>query len=182
MRRIGRFTVLLAVSPLLIAATACGEDEAKPPPPGAKLCGATMASWWFDATGANDLSGRLTGGLPLANPTQTENAVCRVSSGGKLVGAFAAEVTTADRVINSAAQIADRPADSRFTVAGGKGMAEPTNDGGAEAWWTCKNTLLNVEVHRPKDVKKRVELTKTLGARVAAVVGCPGPVPVLPSD
>ena len=188
MRRLSRLAVPLAALPLLMAATACTEEEAKPPPPGAKLCGITMASWWFDATGGNDLTGELRGdGLPLTNPTQSRTsshtAICEVSSGGKSVGRFLAEVTTADEVMNAAANIDQRAADRRFTVAGGKGSVDPNlNDDGAEAWWTCKSALLDVEVYRPKDVEKRVGLTKTLGRRVAAVVGCPGPVPVLPSD
>jgi hypothetical protein len=144
-----------------------------------------MASWWFDATGGNDLSGRLRGGLPLKNPTQTEytsaTATCFVYSGEKQVGRFFAEVPPANNVTNAAAQIAERPADRRFTSAGGKGMVEPdSSDDGVEAWWTCKSALLNIKVSRLKDVKRRVELAKTLGKRVASVVGCPELVPVQP--
>jgi hypothetical protein len=182
MRRLSRFAAPLAALPLLLAATACAGEKAKPPSPEAKLCGVTMASWWFDATGGNDLSGKSRGGpLPLTNAAQTEDtlnttATCIVYSGEKQVGNFQAEVPAADRVDNAAGQIAERPAGRRFSVAGGKGMVDPNpNDDSAEAWWTCKSALLHVEVHRPRDVKKRVELTKALGKRVAAVVGCPGP-------
>ncbi|MFD5074333.1 hypothetical protein [Streptomyces sp. NPDC058371] len=183
MRQLSRLAAPLAALPLLLASTACSNEKAEPPPPGAKLCGVTMASWWYDATGANDLSGKLTGdGLPLTNPDQSEysthTAVCSVSSGGKRVGSFRAEVATADKVMNAAGQIAERPAKNRFAVAGGTGMVdENLNDDGAEAWWTCKSALLNVSLQRPKDVKKRAELAKALGKRVAGVVGCPGPVP-----
>lgn len=177
MRRLSQIAVPPAALLLLLAATACSKEEAKPPPPGAKLCG-TMASWWFDATGDNDLSGRLRGELPLKNPTQTQyttaTATCFVYSGKEQIGRFLASVPPADNVTNAAAQIAERPADRRFTGAGGKGMVEPnSDDDGAEAWWTCKSALLDIKVDRLKDVKKRVELTKTLGKRVASVVGCP---------
>ncbi|MFD5078890.1 hypothetical protein [Streptomyces sp. NPDC058371] len=188
MRRLGRLAMPLAALSLLMAATACTEEEPKPPPPGARLCGITMASWWFDATGGKDLSGELRGdGLPLTNPGQSRSAsrtaICDVSAGGKSVGRFIAEVTTADEVIEAARSIDLQSANRRFTVAGGKGSVDPNvNDDGADAWWTCKSALLNVEVYRPRDVKKRIELTRTLGRRVAAVVGCPGPVPVLPAD
>ncbi|MET9671188.1 hypothetical protein ABZY19_38730 [Streptomyces sp. NPDC006475] len=182
MRRVSRFAAPLAALPLLLTATACAEEDAKPPSPEARLCGVTMASWWFDATGAGDLSGRLRGGLPLPKPTQTEHttatARCFVYSGDEQVGRFLAEVPPADRVVNAAAQLAERPVDRRFTAAGGKGAVDPDqDDDGTEAWWTCKSALLHLEVLRPRDADKRIELTKDLAGRVAAVVGCPAPAP-----
>nr|WTB28462.1 hypothetical protein OG781_01735 [Streptomyces sp. NBC_00830] len=183
MRRLNRFTAPLAALPLLLAATACTEEEAaKPPPSDAKLCGVTMASWWFDATGGDDLSGRFRGKLPLPRATQDRVTSgwtrCFVYSGKEHVGNLEAEVPSAGNIANIAKHLAERPADRRFTAAGGKGAVDPhAEDDGADATWTCKSAALYIELHHLKNTGKRVELTMVLAKRIAAVVGCPEPAP-----
>ncbi|MFI6828090.1 hypothetical protein ACIBG5_13380 [Kribbella sp. NPDC050241] len=54
-RRLG-----VAAAVLLLGLTAC-EQEAQPPSADAKICGVTMASWWFDASGAPGLVGTISG-------------------------------------------------------------------------------------------------------------------------
>jgi len=138
-----------------------------------------MARWWFDATGAGDLYGAQQGNhLPL-RPTLYYHVRCDVYSGKKVSGLFIAQVTTRDKVRANAISIAKGSASGRFSVAGGKGNVWPKNDDdGTDAWWTCGSATLHVELRRTRDVKKRIELTKTLASRIASVVGCPN----LPSD
>jgi hypothetical protein len=141
-----------------------------------------MASWWFDATGAPGLVGTLDGSkLPLTNPTQSDasfaQATCRVFSEGKEVGSFKAELATSERARNAAASLAKDPAEGKFTVAGGAGSVEPNSGDVGRAWWTCKSTILQVELLKPKDKDSRDALVKNLAQHVAEVAGCPGPEP-----
>jgi hypothetical protein len=175
-----RLAALLAAAPLVLAVAGCAGEKAKPPAADAKLCGATAARWWFDATGGDKLSYRLRGGeLPLPKPTQTRfttaDVTCSVYSGKNQVGRFVAEVVPPADVHNVAVHLPERPAGRRFSAAGGQGAVDPDDNGnGARAWWTCEGAVLRVEVYHPRDVKKRVELTKTLSRRLATAVGCPG--------
>lgn len=179
MRWIGRYSALLALSPLLVTATACGGSQPDPPPAGAKLCGATMARWWFDAVGAGDLSSQWDGVRLPMRPNLYNRASCGVKSGDKWIGRYLTEVSDADNIDTTDRQIARRPASMRFTAAGGKGSIDLDDDGrGVEVWWTCKSVKLNVELYRTGDDKKRLELAKTLTSRIAAAVGCAD----LPSD
>lgn len=172
MRRTGRYSALLALSLLLVAATACG-GQPEPPPAAAKLCGATMASWWFDAVGAGDLSSQWDGvHLPM-RPNLYNRASCGVKSGDKWIGRYLTEVSDADNINKTAGQIAKRPANMRFTAAGGNGSVDLDDDGrGVEVWWTCKSVKLNVGLYRTSDDKNRLELAKTLASRLASAVGC----------
>lgn len=178
-----RSVLLASAGVLLLGLIGCGND-ADPPAADAKICGATMASWWYDATGGGTLTGMLDGQkLPLTNPTQSDvsyaKSSCTVFSDGTSIGGYTAELSTGNEVLNSAAQIERRPADRKFTAAGGTGAVDgdPTGGNIITVWWTYKSTLLSVEVTKTKDEETRIELVKTLAQRVAEVTGCPGPVP-----
>ncbi|TCC64329.1 hypothetical protein E0H73_07930 [Kribbella pittospori] len=176
-----RSLLFAAAGVLLLGLSAC-DKEAAPPAADAKICGDTMASWWFDATGAPALTGARDGNLPLTNPGQTDATFkageCHVFSEGKEVGRFRAELTTKDSMTNANASFRDYPAAGKFTVADGSGVVEPnTGDDVGRAWWTCKTTLLRVELYKPKDKDSRDELVKSLAQHIAPVVGCPGPAP-----
>jgi hypothetical protein len=179
-----RSLVLAAAGVLLLGPAGCGED-ADPPAADARICGATMASWWYDATGAGTLTGMLDGQkLPLTNPSQSDatfaHSTSTVFSEGKSIAGFKAELTTGDEVLNTAASIKTYPAEGQFTAAGGAGAIEPTSPDVTDitrAWWTCKSTVLSVEVSKPKDQDSREELVKDLARKIAEVTGCPGPVP-----
>jgi hypothetical protein len=138
-----------------------------------------MARWWFDATGDGDLYGAKAGNhLPL-HPTLYYHVRCDVYSGKKVSGQFIAQVHRRDKVNSSAHSLAGWPASGRFTAAGGKGnVFSDDDDEETEAGWTCGSVMLSVELRHTRDVKKRIELTKTLAKRIASVVGCPN----LPSD
>jgi hypothetical protein len=172
---------LLLASVLLLGLSGC-EKEASPPAADATICGATMASWWYDATAAGTLTGMLDGQkLPLKDPTQLyAHSTCTVFSEGKSIGGFKAELTSGREALNVAAQIEEYPADGRFTAAGGTGAIEPTSEDITDitrALWACKSTVLEVELGKPKDKESRTELVKTLAQKIAEVTGCPGPVP-----
>ena len=176
----------LAVAPLVLVAGGCDSSDepadTNPPAAGAKLCDVTDASWWFDATGAGGLTGALTGDkLPLTNPnpsaTPDARAECKALGGGKEVGSFVAELTSADEILENARAIAADPAENQFEAAGNKGAVKPPDGDRTEAWWTCGSTLLKVELIHPKNKDQAVELTKALAQQVAGVVGCPGPTP-----
>jgi hypothetical protein len=175
-----RSLLLASASVLLLGVTACDEDAA-PPAADAKICGATMASWWFDATGAGTLTGMLDGQkLPLNDPARLyAHSTCTVFSEGKSIGSFKAELTTSDEVLNTAAQIERRPADRKFTAAGGTGAVDEdqTGEGVITAWWTCKSTVLSVEVSKVKNKDSGSDLVKNLAQKIAEVTGCSGPVP-----
>lgn len=79
MRRLNQFVAPLAAVPLLLTATACTEEAMEPPPSGVKLCGVTVANWWYDATGGDDLSYTLDGELPPPRPTQSRYTTGRTS-------------------------------------------------------------------------------------------------------
>lgn len=173
--------MLAAALTMVVATAACG-SEATPPAADAKLCGVTMASWWFDATGADKLSGSVDGAkLPLSNPTpgtiSYARSECRVFSDGKEVGSFTAELTTADEIKSAATSIAGYPAENRLSAAGGNGGVRPPLSGedATNAGWTCGSNLLQLKLTRAKDSNKRVELTKALTEQVAGVAGCPPP-------
>jgi hypothetical protein len=176
---------LPAVAALLLAVGGCDSDEPAdntPPATGAKLCDVTDATWWYDATGAGGLTGVLDGDpLPLTNPSQSATsdakAECKAMAGGKQVGGFVAELTTADEVVNSAMNIAKDPAENQFDAVGNKGSVRAVAGGAIEAWWTCGSTLLKVDLIHPKSGEQAIQLAKTLAQRVAGVVGCPGPTP-----
>jgi hypothetical protein len=175
----------LVVAPLVLVTGACDSDkpaDTTPPAAGAKLCDVTDASWWYDATGAGGLTGASSGAkLPLTNPSQSPTpdarAECKVLGGGKEVGSFVAELTTADEIVENARAIAKDPAEDQFEAQGNKGSSRSVPDGRAEAWWTCGSTLLKVELIHPKNKDQAVELAKNLAQHVAGVVGCPGPTP-----
>ena len=174
-----RSLLLVVAGTLVLGLTAC-EKEAAPPAADAKICGVTPASWWFDATGAAGLTGTRDGTLPLTNPTQSDatykSAECRVFSEGKEVGSFRAELTTKDSIKDANGSFRNYPAAGKFTVAGGSGVVEPTKgDDATRAWWTCKTTLLRVQLTKPKDKDSRDQLVKDLAQQIAETVGCPGP-------
>jgi hypothetical protein len=175
-----RRPLALAAAAAMVAGAAACSAKATPPAADAKLCGVTMASWWFDATGADKLVGSVDGEkLPLTNPTPGRvsfaRSECRVFSDGKEVGNFTAELTTDIKVRSAATSIAGYPAGNRFSVAGGDGGVRPpgAGDDNTVAGWTCGSNLLQLKLLRVNDEKKRVELTKTLAERVAGVAGCP---------
>jgi len=174
--------LLLAVAgTTLLGLTAC-QKEVEPPSADARICGATMATWWFDATGAAGLTGALDGSkLPLVNPGQTDGTFarseCRVFSEGRQIGSFKAELVTSEDALNTAGQIAKDPADGKFTVGGGDGAVEADTGDVGRAWWTCKTTRLQVELSKPKKGASRNDLIKTLAQHIAEITGCPGPEP-----
>jgi hypothetical protein len=175
-----RSLLLASSGMLLLGLTAC-EQDAAPPAADAKICGATMASWWYDATGGGTLTGTLDGQkLPLAGAAKLyTHSTCTVFSEGKSIATVKAELTTPDEVLNTAGQIAKRPEDRRFTAAGGTGAVDDDPTGGdvITAWWTCKSTVLSVEVSKTKEKESRIALVKTLAQEIAGVTGCAGPVP-----
>jgi hypothetical protein len=176
-----RGLLLASAGVLLLGAAGCGKD-ADPPAADARICGATMASWWYDATGGGTLTGMLDGQkLPLNDPSRLyAHSTCTVFSEGKSVATFKAELTTDDKVLNAAASIKGYPDDGKFTAAGGAGAVEPTSADVTDitrAVWTCKSTVLLVEVSKPKDQESRTELVKNLAQKIAEVTGCAGPVP-----
>ncbi len=177
-----RSLLLAAGGTLLLGLTACEKEAAAPPAADAKICGATMASWWFDAAGGAGLTGVLDGSkLPLTNPTQSDasfaRSECKVFSEGKQIGSFKAELKTSEDAVNAAASIAKYPAEGKFSAAGGTGAVEPSTGDVGRAWWTCKTTVLQVELSKPKDTDSRDDLVKTLAQHIADVTGCPGPEP-----
>ncbi len=166
---------------MLLSLSACEKEAATTPPAAdAKICDSTMASWWFDATGAGGLTGARTGNLPLTNPSQSDgtykSAECRVFSEGKEVASYKAELTTKAKIHNWNLSLEGYPAAGKFTVAGGTGGVEPnTGEDVGRAVWTCKTTVLQVELVKPKDKDSRDDLVKSLAQRVAEIAGCPGP-------
>jgi hypothetical protein len=174
-----RGILIATAGALLLSLSAC-EKEATPPAADAKLCESTMASWWFDATGAGGLTGVKTGILPLTNPTQQDGsyktAECRVMSDAKEVASFRAELASKEAAANWHASLKRYPEAGKFTVAGGTGGVEPnTGEDVGRAWWACKTTVLRVELYKPKDKKARDDLVKALAQHIAGVTGCPGP-------
>jgi len=173
-----RSALFVAVGGLLLGLCAC-EKEAAPPAADAKLCDVTMASWWFDATGAPALTGVRDGSLPLTNPTQSDGtykrAECTVFSEGKEVASFTAELTTKIKAQGANGTIRKYPDAGKFTVAGGSGGVEPNTGDVGRARWLCKTSVLRVELVKPKDSDSRDELVKNLAQQIAPLVGCPGP-------
>lgn len=174
-----RSLLFAATGALLLSLSACGDKEAAPPAADAQICGKTMATWWFDATGAPDLQGVSKGNVPLTNPGQTDgtykSAECRVFSEGKEVANFRAELTTKIKIQGTNGSIAKYPDAGKFTVADGSGAVEPETGDVGRAWWTCKTTILKVELFAPKDKDSRDQLVKDLAQHIAPIAGCPGP-------
>jgi hypothetical protein len=169
----------VAVGALLLSLSAC-ESEAKPPATDAKICDSTMASWWYDASGAPKLTGSRTGSLPLKNPEQKEDtfraAECDVRSDGKRVASFRAELALKVNAYNLGVSLRECPEARKFAVAGGTGcVQQDTDDGVGRALWLCKTTILHVELLKPRDQKTRADLVKALARHIADVTGCPGP-------
>ncbi len=177
-----RSLLLAAAGSLVLGLTACEKEAAAPPAADAKICGATNASWWYDAAEAPGLTGALDGSkLPLTNPTQTdasfERSECKVFSEGKQIGSYKAELVTSEDAVNAAASIAKYPAEGKFSVGGGEGAVEPDTGDVGRAWWICKTTRLQVELSKPKEGGSRDALVKSLTQQIAEVTGCPGPAP-----
>ncbi|HEY0618268.1 MAG TPA: hypothetical protein VGD15_11780 [Kribbella sp.] len=169
----------VAVGALLLSLSAC-ESEAKPPAADAKICEWTVASWWFDATGAPELTGLGSGDLPLRNPGQTDStfrsATCEVRSEGKEVANFRAELVIKVNAHNTGVSLRECPDANKLTVAGGTGCVYPsTGEDFGRAVWLCKTSVLRVDLLKPKDKDSRDNLLKTLAQHIAAVTGCPGP-------
>jgi hypothetical protein len=166
----------VAVAVLLLGLTAC-EKEAEPPAADAKICGVTMASWWFDATGAPGLVGTMSGAqLPIEYPADPglglPRAECRVFSEGKQIGDFTVRLRDSAAADNVAGQVESRPKEQRFTAAGGQGAVDETGDG-VTGSWVCKTTVLYVELTEPKDKDTRLDLMKPLAQHLAGIAGCP---------
>jgi hypothetical protein len=174
-----RTLLLASAGAVLLSPSAC-DNEVTPPATDAKICESTPASWWFDATGAGELTGSRTGELPLRNPGQTDvtfrKAECEVRSDGKRVASFRAELVIKENASNWHKSVERYPEATKFAIAGGVGgvQQDPNQDFG-RAVWVCKTTVLQVELYKPKDKKSRDDLVKALAQHIAEVTGCPGP-------